>query len=238
MRRIFVVVCLVFVSLTAAACGGSSTEGLSGKSASQVLSVAQTAAKKDASFHFVDESGTGKDVERLVGDVSDQNGQELLTNPYGSLEVRLVGPTIYVSGSAKSLEVALGMSSLVATKYATQWISMVAGDAPYSSVAKAMLPSAELGDYLPSGDLVTGQVMTLDKHQVLPVSGTAPTTTSGKGVATLYVSTTAPFVPIGGVLTGTGSTGSDNEEVAFTSWGESIDFKAPSDSVAYSSIAK
>jgi hypothetical protein len=101
-----------------------------------------------------------------------------------------------------------------------------------------MLPSAELDDYVPSGDLVIGQVTTLHKHQVLRVSGAAPTNTSGKGAATLYVSTAAPFVPIGGVLTGTGSTSSDNEEVAFTSWGEPIDFKAPSDSVAYSSIAK
>jgi len=238
MRRIVVVVCLVFVSVTAAACGGSSAGGLSGKSAAQVLSAAEAAATKKASFHFVDESGSGKNIERLVGDVSDQNGQELLTNPYGSLEVRLVGPTVYVSGNAKSLEVALGMTSLVATQYQGKWISLVAADAPFSSVAQAMLPSAELQDYVPSGDLAVGQVTTLHKHQVLPVSGTAPSTATGKGIATLFVSTTAPYYPIAGALKGSGSTSSDSEEVAFTSWGESIDYKAPSGSVAFSSIAK
>jgi hypothetical protein len=224
--------------MAAAACGGSSAGGLSGKSAAQVLSTAEAAATKKASFHFVDESGTGKDIERLVGDVSNQNGQELLTNPYGSLEVRLVGSTVYVSGNAKSLEVALGMTSLVATQYQGKWISLVAADAPFSSVSQAMLPSAELQDYVPSGDLVIGQVTTLHKHQVLPVSGAAPSTASGKATATLYVSTTAPFVPIGGILTSTGSTSSNDEDVAFTSWGESIDYKAPSGSVAFSSISK
>jgi hypothetical protein len=238
MRRIVVVACLLFVSLTAAACGGSSAGGLSGKSASEVLSIAEAAAKKDASFHFVDQTGTGKDAEHLVGDVSNQNGQELLTNPYGSLEVRLVGAMVYVTGNAKSLEVALGMTTAVSTKYADHWISLVAADAPYSAVARAMLPSAELQDYVASGDLVVGKATTLQKHQVLPVSGTAPSTASGKGIATLYVSTTAPYVPIGGILTGIGSTSSDNEEAAFTSWGETIDYSAPSSSVAFSSIAK
>jgi hypothetical protein len=238
MRRIVVIACLLFVSLTAAACGGSSAGGLSGKSAAEVLSIAEAAAKKGASFHFVDQTGTGKDAERLVGDVSNQNGQELLTNPYGSLEVRLVGATVYVTGNAKSLEVALGMTTAAATKYSDHWISLVAADAPYSAVARAMLPSAELQDYVASGDLVIGQVTTLHKHQVLPVSGTAPSTASGKGIATLYVSTTSPFVPVGGILTGIGTTSSDNEEAAFTAWGETIDYSAPSNSVAYSSIAK
>lgn len=236
MRRISVVACLLFVSL-AAACGGTSAGALSGKSATQVLSSAETAAKNEKSFHFIDQTGSGKNAERLVGDISNQNGQEELTNPYGTLEVRLVGPTVYVAGNAQSLELALGLTAALAKKYATKWISLISADEPYAKVAEAMLPGAELEDYVPSGDLTIGKVTTLRKHGVLPISGTAPSTATGKGIATLYVSTTAPYVPVGGSLTGTASENGENEVVAFTAWGESISYTAPSTSVAFSSLS-
>lgn len=182
MRRISIVACLLFVSL-AASCGGSSAGALGGKSASQVLSLAETAAKNEKSFHFIDQTGSGKNGERLEGDVSNQNGQEELTNPYGTLEVRRVGATLYVAGNAESLEVALGLTTALGTRYATKWISLAAADAPYAKVAQAILPSAELEDYVPSGDFVIGKVTTLRKRSVLPISGTAPTVATGKAIA-------------------------------------------------------
>jgi hypothetical protein len=235
MRRIPVVLILL-VSTLAAACGGSSAGALSGKSPSQVLALAQQAATQEGAFHFVDQTKAGKDTETLAGDVSNPNGQELLTNLNGSLEVRLVGPDVYVRGSAASLTLSLKYPSSLAKQYAGKWISLDSSDPPFSSFAGAILPSAELQDYIPAGDLVLGKPTTLRKQAVLPVSGTAPAVAGGKGIATLYVSATAPFVPVGGALIGIGTQSADNEAVAFTAWGEKVDFPVPSPVVAYSSI--
>ena len=99
MPRFLLVLTLLLVCL-AAACGGPSAGALGGKSADQVVQLAEDAAAKEGSFHFVDQTGTGKDGQILSGDMSDRASEEELKGPNGLLQVRLVGSMIYVDASS------------------------------------------------------------------------------------------------------------------------------------------
>jgi hypothetical protein len=234
--RRLIVVPFLFAICLAGACGGPSSGGLAGKSASQVLALAKAAEAKEGSFHFVDQTGTGSQGQTLVGDTSFSAGQQQVRGPNGVLEVRLVGKTIFVNASELVLQDALKMSSGLATKFAGKWLSLQPTDAPYQTVAEALLPASEIGPYTPASDLKLGSVTTLRHQNVLPVSGTAPSSSGASATATLYISTTAPYVPVGGSLVATGSDKSESEEVAFTAFGESVKPVAPTGAISYAAI--
>lgn len=235
MRRLAIVATLLLVPV-AAACGGPSAGGLAGKSAEQVIQLAQAAAKQKGSFHFVDQTGTGSDAQILTGDVSGTDTEEQVKGPNGTLDVRLEGSTIYVQASTLVLENALKLPASVASSEAGKWISLLTTDVPYQTAAKALEPTAEVAPYIPAGDLKIGSVTTLRGENVLAVSGTASTAAQGQAVATMYVSTTAPFVPVGASLAGTGAQKSESEVVAFTAWGETVHPAVPAGAIAYSSL--
>jgi hypothetical protein len=234
-RRLFLLPILAIACL-ACACGGPSAGGLAGKSASEVLALAQAAAQKEGSFHFVDQTGTGKNEQRLVGDSASNAGQQVVSGPNGLLDARLVDSVIYVTGSEAVIGAALKLTDAEAAKYAGKWISLQKTDSPYETVAKALDPSAELTPYTPVGNLKVGNVSTLRGRSVLAVSGTASEVAGASATATLYVSTSAPYVPVGGSLVGTGSQKGDSEVVAFTAWGERVRPTPPASATPYSSL--
>jgi len=236
MRRLVVVAPLLLIPL-AAACGGPSAGALGGKSAQQVVALARAAAAKEGSFHFVDQTGSGSSAQILTGDISGAAAAEEANSPSGVLQVRLVGSTIYINATASTLIYSMKLSATTASAHAGQWISLETTDAPYQTAAKALDAGAELNSYIPSGNLKLGSVTTLRGRNVLAVSGTAPPSAGAHVVATLFVSTTAPFVPVGGTLTGTGAQKSQGEEVGFTAWGETVRPPVPAGAVAYSTIS-
>jgi hypothetical protein len=234
MRRFVLLSSLLVLIPLAGACGGPSAGALGGKSAAKVLALARAAAQKEGSFHFIDQTGTGSNALILTGDIGPNGGQEQLNGPNGELQVRLVGTTVYVKASVLILESALKLTASVATANAGKWIGLVRTDAPYETAAQAMEPEHELAGYIPAGDAKTGSVTTLSGHDVLAVSGTAPAAAAAHAVATLYVSTTAPFVPVGGTLNGTGAQSNESDAVAFTAWGEAVHTSVPAGSLPYS----
>lgn len=235
MRRLYVFPILA-VACLAGACGGSSADGLAGKSAAEVIALAQAAAAREGSFHFIDQTGTGKNEQRLVGDSSANAGEQEVNGPNGVLDARLVDLVIYVSGSESVIGSALKLTATDAAAYAGKWISLQTTDAPYQTVAKALEPSAELTPYTPVGNLNVGNVTTLRGQSVVAVSGAASEVAGAQAIATLYVSTAAPYVPVGGSLVGTGAQKNESEVVAFTAWGEKVRPQVPASSTAYSSL--
>jgi hypothetical protein len=230
---------LASVALLAAACSsGPSSGSLGGKSASQILSLARAAATNADSFRFVDQAGTGTNETHLVGAMSSTEGIQVLSSSEGTLQVRIVGTTIYVQSSESALGSALDLSKAQAAKYAGKWISIVAGDAPYQRVRKALLPSSELDPYFPGSNLKVEKPTTLSGHSVLPVTGVATSEAGTTATATIFVSTSSPFVPVGGSLQskGTGTSKSGLEVVAFSDWGQTIKVATPTNPVAFSTI--
>lgn len=234
-RRLLVLPILALVCLVGA-CGGPAAGGLAGKSAAEVIALARAAATKEGSFHFIDQTGTGSQAQRLVGDSAANAGEQALKGPNGVLEVRLVDSIIYVNASEAVLESALTLSAAVAAPNAGKWISLKSTDAPYQTVARTLEPTAELTPYTPVGSLKIGNVTTLRGRTVLAVSGSASSQAGAQATATLYVSTTAPYVPVGGSLIGTGSQKSESEVVAFTAWGEKVRPQVPTGAIPFSSL--
>lgn len=231
----------------AAACGstGSTTpdlHGLKGKTADQVLALAEAAMVADAqSFHFVDVTKQGSHSITLIGDDTDRGAQQSLQGDVSALEVLRTPPGgVYVRGAPNALEDALDLSSSTATAYAGKWISLQPGDGPYSTVATALDPQKEVDSYIPVAPLHLVGPRTFRGQQVVGVSGTAPSTAangSGKTV-TLYVPTVAPYTPLGATLTFGSGESSGIEAVVFGKWGEKVYPAAPAGAVPYRSLPR
>lgn len=235
--RRFCVLWILVLACLIGACGGPSAGGLSGKSAAEVIALAQAAATKEGSFHFIDQTGSGSKTQRLVGDSSADEGEQEVKGPNGDLEVRLVDSVIYVNASELVLSEAFKLTADDADVYAGKWISLQKSDAPYETVAKALAPTSEIAPYTPVANLKVGSISTIRGISVVAISGTAPNIAGAKAIATLYVSTSAPYVPVGGSLVGTGSDKNQSEVVAFTAWGEKVRPVAPSGTTPYSTLA-
>jgi hypothetical protein len=226
------------MSLLLSACGGGSS-GLVGKSASQVLTMAMTAARGD-SFRFVDKDGSGSQARLLVGQTGTVSADQSLSGSGVALEVRLTRGTVYVRGGATTLEGVLGLSATTATARSGQWLSVTAGDKGYRQIVATLKPAAELDGFVPQAPLALGAATTLHGFSVVPVSGTAPASAATGALqakATMFVSNRAPYLPVGATLTGTDVHGrKQSEEVAFSDWGGQARPKAPTGAVSVASL--
>lgn len=221
------------------ACGNSSG-GLGGKSADQVLSIAVTAAREVGSFHFVDKNGSGANTRLLVGDTGTIEAQQSLKAGSGALDVRLVMAVVYIRAPSQTLESVLGLSATEASVESGKWLSVTSDSKSYNEIVKTLTPDAELDSYIPQAPLVVGTSTTLHGIPVVPVTGTAPAaaaTGALHATATLFVSSWAPYRPVGGVLTGTDVHGRpQHDDVAFTRWGERVKVAVPAGAVPMKSL--
>jgi hypothetical protein len=90
----------------------------------------------------------------------------------------------------------------------------------------------------PVGNLTLTAPTTRDGQQVVGVRGSVRTSTgsTAKGTATLYVTTATPTLPIAYSAEAVDDGETATETGTFSSWGEAVRFKVPTDSVAFSSI--
>jgi hypothetical protein len=154
--------------------------------------------------------------------------------------VSLVAGVAYVEASSITLMNYFGLSTTQATQESGKWVSVTKGEKGYRQIVQSLTPEAELDAYIPETGLSIGKQRVLHGIPVLPVSGTAPATDSSSGlpaVATLFVSLSAPYLPVGGAVSGTDVHGrKQSEEVAFTRWGEKVHLSAPADTVSLASL--
>ncbi|MFZ0667129.1 MAG: hypothetical protein WAM97_15365 [Acidimicrobiales bacterium] len=236
LRPLSILAAIGVVVLCAGCSSGPSAGGLSGESANQIIDAAQAAMGREASFHFADVTGSGSKAQTLSGEAGQGEAEQSLIDPDGDLFVRQVDSAIYLRGSADVLVSALGLSSTTAAQYAGKWIEITSKEVPYETVAKTLLPTSEVTPYVPVSGLTVGAPRVLGGHDVVPVSGQSESSNGNTAVATLYVSTSAPYLPLDGTLKGTGSEKNDTEESTFR-WAGKVSVPAPSGAVAYSSLA-
>jgi hypothetical protein len=235
LRPLSIVAAICVLALCAGCSSGPTAGGLSGESANQVISVAQAAIAQAGTFHFADVTGSGSKAQTLSGEAGKGDAEQSLIDPDGDLFVRLVGSAIYLRGSADVLVSALGLSSTVAAQYSGKWIKIASKDIPYQTIAKTLLPESEVTPYIPVSGLTVGSPRVLGGHDVVPVSGKSESSNGNSAVATIYVSTSAPYLPLDGTLKGTGSEKNDSEEATFK-WSGKVAVTAPPGAVAYSSL--
>jgi hypothetical protein len=200
-----------------------------------------TAAAGSGSFHFVDKNGSGTAARLLVGDTGTVDAQQSLSTTGESLDVRLVNGVAYLRGPTDTLESLLGLSATEASAETDKWLSITKHDKGYSQIVQSLKVDAELDGYIPQAPLALDSQTTVHGISVIPVSGVAPAESSTgalKAKATLFVSTQAPYLPVGGVLSGIDVHGrSQHEEVAFTRFGVRVRVAVPAGAVSVSSLS-
>ena len=219
-------------------CGSGS--GLGGKTPAEVLVTAVTAAEGSGSCHFVDKNGSGTEARLLVGDTGTVDAQQSLSAAGASFDVRLVDGVAYLRGPTDTLESLLGLSAAEASAETGKWLSVTKKDKGYRQISQSLKVEAELDGYIPQAPLAFGSSTTLHGIPVIAVSGSAPAESSTGALnakATLFVSTEAPYLPVGGVLSGADVHGRPvHEEVAFTGFGEHVRVAVPPGAVAVASL--
>jgi len=233
------------LGVTAAACGGSSgpSEGaLAGKSATAVLSTSIKAYHEQSSVSFVTKTVVGKTSTVQVGATSNGAATESVragTTPI--IDAVLVDGTAYLRAGTQFLEQELSLSTQQATQYAGQWISFKKGDPGFSTISTSLGASDAIYSLVPEDpNLRVVGAASFSKHQVIAVSGSPASSPAAGDTAklTMFVSTTAPYLPLGATLNVTDGSGKTVEQVAavFGRYNAKVAPKAPTDAVPITSL--
>jgi hypothetical protein len=221
-------------------CGNPPAGVLAGKTPSQILSAALAAARTEATVHFtLDVSGTNVQ-ETVVGNLGLLEGQEELTLGTQQVEAELVDQTTYLDATAGWLQSDLGLPAAVAAAYADRWISSTSSDPLYRHITQSVTLNGVLSQITPSGRLRASRPGTLRGRVVIGVTGglPGPPRAGTTGQAQLYVSTTAPDVPVGFTSEARASGQQLTEVGTFSDWGGALDLRPPPGAVPYTSLPR
>jgi hypothetical protein len=231
-------------ALLAACGGGGPTAGaLAGKTPTQILTISIKAYHRQASVHFatktVSQSPSQTTIE--VGAASSSAASESLRQgSQSALDAILVDQTAYVRAGNAFLEGALQLSAKTAAAYAGKWISFHKGDPGYPSIAANLSPGAAIVEFVPEEPhLRVAGVAQFGGHTAVVVSG-GPGRPPANGIASvsMFVSTTAPYLPLGATVVVSDGHGHTTERLAavYGKWGEKVDPTPPSSAVPFTSI--
>jgi hypothetical protein len=221
--------------------------GSSGQAARRLLRASLAAAEAAGSFHYVASStsavpGGPALTQRTAGDAAQHGGTQTITVSGDTFHVEVLGPVAYFRGDAPAMVQVLGVPPAVAQAYAGRWISLVAGDGPYSSVQVAVTAPSALAQNITFEAETQLPPSTLDGRRVIGLRGpmTAVQGQVAHGSATLYVSASGAHLPVRYVEHGTLGSGSrrSSEEfsITFSAWGEAVPLSAPPGAVPFSSL--
>jgi hypothetical protein len=218
---------------------GGTGDGLSGKTAKQVIAGTVAAAESRGSVHLANTNTSGPPGGGTY-DVSGAEGQQTVTDgAQGNANLLVVPGHAYLQGNASFLKNSFGFPASIASQYAGKWISFVPSDPGYQQVVDGDTLSSALTESTPTGALTITPARTLDGQTVEGISGGLPrniTQGGAKGSQVLYVSKTAPYLPVEVVTAGSLGGQSGTTVVRFSRWGESVSVVAPTDATPMSSI--
>jgi hypothetical protein len=115
------------------------------------------------------------------------------------------------------------------------------GDADYSTIASSVSPTSAIELFVPEEPhLHVAGAVTFSGHSAVAVEGTtaASSSTNDVGSVTLFVSTTAPYLPLGATLVVTNSSGQvvEREAALYGKWNKKVAPIAPKDATPVSSL--
>lgn len=232
--RIGVGVATATLGLSLAACSsGPSEGGLQGKTATAITSESIQAYHRQESVHYLTKTIVGKTTTVESGATSRAGSAEetVTTNGHPVAEAVLVDHDAYLRATADFLKSALNLPSSTATTYGGKWISFQAGQTGYSSIVSSLSPTEAISVFVPQDpNLHVGGATSVAGHGAVAIVGSpgpggqvAAATTA---TTTLFVSTTAPYLPLS-ATTLTTNNGSEKpfEQVAsvYGKWNQKLD---------------
>ena len=211
----------------------------SGAAEARALYQRAIAATRDASgFHYMAVS-TGGDAQTIVGDAGQTGGRQAITfdSSYGTEQftLLLVGATVYFQGNAPALQDQLGVAAATAPSLVTKWVSVVAGNGPYTVLQPGITTGSQASELLltpesRAGITAAGGVAATRITGTVPAAGQLP---PGTGQLDIAASSDQPItyssaVSGGGVVLTFSTT--------FSAWGTAPTVSAPTGAVAWSSL--
>jgi hypothetical protein len=246
-RRRGLVYCFVALTgvlgVTASACGnsGPSEGALAGKSATAVLSLSIKAYHRQKSVTFVTKTVAGKASTVQVGATSEKAASESVhSSTLPILQAILVNGTVYLRAGTQFLEQQLSLSTAQAAAHSGQWISFQKGNPGYSSIAQSLSAGEAIVSFVPEEPhLRVSGVTSFQGQSAVAVTGSPSSSPAGTtDTVTLFVSTTAPYLPIGATVQVNQNTGQNVERVAsvYGKYNQKVDPKAPTGAVPITSL--
>jgi hypothetical protein len=243
--RFSCIAAVVGVALTAAACSSNSgpSEGaLTGKTPTAIVSTSVKAYHAQTAVHFVTKTITGSQTTTQVGATSATAAVETVqSGKQALLDAVLSDGVAYLRSGSQLLQNTLGLSATAATAHAGSWISLQKGNTGYSVITQSLASSEAIAAFLPEepGLKVDGAT-SFSGHDAVAVQGSPAGQLSpgSTAIVTIFVSTTAPYLPLGATLVVKNSSGKTIESAAsvYGKWNLKVDPKPPSGATPITSI--
>jgi hypothetical protein len=203
----------------------SSPASLSGLTASQVIATSIAAARAEGTVtRIFNEKVLSTDVTTITNSTNGAATQSLIINGHKG-EIVLDKGVVYIKldNTLVTAEYRASLPSL-----ANKWISFTKGHTHYSNFIQGLALSAVLASLQPVGTLTLSAPQIVNGVQVVGVSGNAATSSTLAQVSeTVFVSTTAPYLPVGEAITATSSGIVGHGTVTLKNWGSPITVTPP-----------
>jgi archaellum component FlaF (FlaF/FlaG flagellin family) len=237
------VVILVAVGIALIVTSSPGKVTASSPAAQRLVRAALRSTIAGGSFHYVSRLTSRGATQTIVGDAGPTSGKQVITVGPDTFTVLVVGTACYFQGDERQLVDQLGLTITMAATYAGQWISLAPGDPPYQSVYVAVTTHSALQYDIEFAPHQESGVSRRSGYRVIGVTGpitnvpgngqTQPT----KGTASLYVTSSAPHLPVEYTENGKVGKVTSKVDMTFSQWGEVVAEAAPPSAVGYASLS-
>jgi hypothetical protein len=234
------------LAATAAACGnsGASEGALQGKSATSITGQSITAFHRQQSVSFVTKTLLGKTTTIEAGATTREGpaAETVTTNGQPVIDAVLVNQVAYLRATSAVLQNSLKLSASEATAYEGKWISLTVADPEYETVVNSLRPTQAIDQFVPEEpNLRVAGVTSIGGRSAVAVTGStgAQVAAGDTALTTLFVSTTAPYLPISSTIVVKSASGTTAERLAsvYGKYNERVDPIAPTGATPISSIS-
>jgi hypothetical protein len=203
--------------------GASAT--LSGLSPSQILATSIRSAAREKSAATVATTTVLGISVKLVTNSGPRSGLGFETVDGHKGEVIFLNGVLYAKFDADLIKFNYGVSN---AKAANKWISITKVSRYYNNLSTGIAFPSILAELQPSGTLSASSPSTLDGVSVIGITGKPnPVLGATSGSQTLYVATTAPFLPVEVVIKADESSIPVVLTVTPKNWGAPVSVSAP-----------
>jgi hypothetical protein len=215
------------------------TGSSSASQASTLFTKSMQVAGDSAGFHYASSwTGGGQPPLTFTGDAGQNDGSQTVSEPgsFGTEQYDLVlapDQTVYFEGNAPALEDQLGVSASTAPGLAGTWISLSAGDGPYTEEQQGLTVASEIG--IPGFSATSSkQVSGAGGGQLIRITGAVPASDgipNGRAQVDISPSSDLPASIV--VSYSDGSV----ETMTYSQWGTVPSLAVPTGAVAWSTLA-
>jgi hypothetical protein len=217
MRRLSLVLPVAALSLATWSDGAFAATPAAG----QILQRSVSSMRAQGSFHYDSTSSIGGVVAlKLSTDSSLTKGVQVQNLDGGTETTRLIGKKLYMFANKKAYVQDFGVKK---PTLANKWVLVPPTNKNYGNIAEAILVPSVMQQLEDIGSVKDVGTVTIDGQSATALRGNA----GASGTETIYVSTTAPYLPIGVSAQATQAGRKITNELVFTKWREKVRVSAP-----------